>query len=70
MTSRCLSAAADGVIKILERSPGRLETVSRRLHGRLLPSKLRRYMWTEGLYKAEREKLSHGASAEKVLRER
>ena len=57
-------------MKLLERSPRRFAAVAERLHGRLLPARLRTYMWTETLYKAEREKLTHGANVERVLRER
>ena len=57
-------------MKLLERSPRRFAAVAKRLHGRLLPAKLRTYMWTETLYKAEREKLTHGANVERILREK
>lgn len=57
-------------MRILEKSPRRFAVVAKRLHGRPLPSKLRTYMWTESLYKAEREKLTHGANVERILRER
>ncbi|KAF6029309.1 UNC13D [Bugula neritina] len=70
MTSKSIELIAEAIVKLLERSPRKFSTVAKRLNGRLLPTKLRSYMWTESLYKAEREKLAYGVNVEKVVRER
>lgn len=59
------------MLKILERSPRRFAAVAKRLHGRLLPSRLRMFMWTEVLYQSEKDKLAaEGVNVERLLRER
>ena len=45
------------VLAILQKDPRKFDHVAQRLHGRQLPGTLRSYIWSDVLFKKERERL-------------